>query len=250
VAWFKRRQVPEAPSSGVSSFHLWWGGLPDGRPVVEVAATLTIVEPPSVDRLYFWALQATFADASRTYGAAHTGLQWNPNFPRARAVNWGGYADPPSSHVFNGSIPALPGSPDDLNTRAYPWEPSRGYRFRIYRSPVGWRSEVTDVASGETTVIRDLYAGGDQLRSPVVWSEVFARCVDPPAAAHWSDLTVTVADGRIARAAFVTTSFPTGGDCPNTDSVADATGIMQRTNTPRTSQPGARIPLPNSRPGG
>ena len=251
MAWFKRRHlVPDAPASGVSSFHLWWGGLPEGRPFVEVAATLTIVEPPSVARLYFWALQATFADASRTYGAAHTGLQWNPNFPRARAVNWGGYADPPSSHVFNGSIPALPGSPDDLNTRAYPWEPFRAYRFRIHRAPTGWRSEVTDVASGETTVIRDLYAGGDQLRSPVVWSEVFARCVDPPAAARWSDLTVTVADGRVTRAPFVTTSFPSGGDCPNTNSLADASGVVQRTNTPRTSRPGAQIPVPNSQAGG
>ena len=75
---------------------------------------------------------------------------------------------------------ALPGSPDDLNTRAYPWEPFPRIGFASIESPVGWRSEVTDVASGETTVIRDLYAGGDCLRSPVVWSEVFARCARPP----------------------------------------------------------------------
>ena len=250
MTWFRRwRGVPDSPAKGVSSFHLWWGGLPDAPPIVEVAATLTIVEPPAVERLYFWALQATFADASRTYGAAHTGLQWNPHFPRARAVNWGGYADPPASHVFDGGVPALAGSPDDLNTRAFPWEPQRAYRFRIHRSTAGWRSEVTDVASGVATVIRDLYADGDRLRSPVVWSEVFARCVDPPAAARWSDLAVTLAGGAVARPAFVTTSFPGEGDCPNTDSVADGVGIVQRTNTPRTSHAGARIPVPDSQPG-
>ena len=218
--------------------------------IVEVAAELCVVEPPSVGRLYFWALQTGFSDGRHNYGAGHTGLQWNPNFPRSRAVNWGGYAEPPTNRVFNGSVPDLPGSPSDLNTRAYAWEPGRTYRFRVYRSQVGWRSEVTERESGATTVIRDLYADGDRLTSPVVWSEVFARCIDPPAAVRWSGLTAVLTDRRAVTPTFVSTSFPMGGDCPNTDSRLEGGAVVQRTNTSRSGHDGGRIALPGSAPPG
>jgi hypothetical protein len=214
--------------------------------IVEVAAELTIVELPQVNRLYFWALQVGFADGQRGYGAAHTGLQWNPHFDRSRAVNWGGYADPPVSRVFDGSVPDLPGAPSDLNTRAFAWEPGNTYRFRIHRSIAGWRSEVADLQSGAITIIRDLYAGGDRLVGPVVWSEIFARCIDPPVAVRWSGLTALFADGRTASPTYVTTSFPSGGDCPNTDSLMIDGALLQRTNTVRTGRDGGRIVLPDS----
>ncbi len=229
----------------MSSFHLWWGGLPAGV-IVEVAAELTVIEPPRAHRLYFWALQVGFSDGHRGFGAAHTGLQWNPNFDRSRAVNWGGYADPPLSRVFDGSVPDLAGSPSDLNTRAFVWEPGRTYRFRIHRSIAGWRSEVTDMNSGVITIIRDLYAEGDRLVGPVVWSEVFARCIDPAAAVRWSGLSVLFADGTTASPTFVTTSFPSGGDCPNTDSLLVDGALVQRTNTARSGRDGGRIVLPVS----
>ena len=241
-----RRAIPADPTHGVSSFHLWWGGLPNDTAIIEAAAEINVIEPPAVSRLYFWALQVSFSDGRYNYGAAHTGLQWNPNFPRSRAVNWGGYAEPPVSRVFDGSVPDLPGSPADLNTRAFPWEPNCTYRFRVYRSAAGWRSEVTDTGSGLTTVIRDLYAEGDRLVSPTIWSEVFARCVDPPAAVRWSGLEVVLADGRRVSPSFVSTSFPSGGDCPNTDSLLENGALVQRTNTLRTGRDGGRIVLPDS----
>jgi len=45
------------------SFHLSWDLAPPAR---EVAVTLEVLEPPSVDRLYFWAVQASFLDGAGT----------------------------------------------------------------------------------------------------------------------------------------------------------------------------------------
>ncbi|MCX6523597.1 MAG: hypothetical protein NTX58_02345, partial [Actinobacteria bacterium] len=67
-------------SNRASSFHLSWQ-LPseEDSPITAVAVTLEILEPPSVERLYFWALQADFADENgRHGGGAHLGLQWHP----------------------------------------------------------------------------------------------------------------------------------------------------------------------------
>src|ERR1700710_3128770 len=84
---------PVEPGNGVSSFHLWWQGLEGGAPLVEVAATLEVLRAPTANRLYFWALQASFLSSTGSHGAAHIGLQWNPRHPGSTAVNWGGYAD-------------------------------------------------------------------------------------------------------------------------------------------------------------
>ena len=74
-----------------SGFHLWWHGVPSDEPVISCSVVLEVLVPPPVPTLYFWALQASFLDGSgRSYGAAHTGLQWNPRHPGGQAVNWGG----------------------------------------------------------------------------------------------------------------------------------------------------------------
>ena len=134
----RTRGLPPSPN-GASSFHLWWRLPPPGEALTEVAATLEVVVAPTVPRLYFWALQASFADG----GAAHTGLQWQPT---RRAVNWGGYG--PDGRILSGSASALASSVEDPNTRDCPWEPGRGYDFRIFRAPSGWLSEVTDLRTG------------------------------------------------------------------------------------------------------
>ena len=75
--WFSRATAAPGtgePGKGVSSFHLWWQDAPP-EPVVAVEVTLEVVEAPVVDRLYFWALQATFNDATTDHGGAHLGLQ-------------------------------------------------------------------------------------------------------------------------------------------------------------------------------
>ena len=226
--------LPPSPN-GASSFHLWWR-LPTDEALAEVAAVLEVLVPPSVPRLYFWALQASFADG----GAAHTGLQWQPT---RRAVNWGGYG--PDGRVLAGSASPLPSAVDDPNTRDFPWEPGRGYRFRIRRVPSGWRSEVTDAATGETTVVRDLYAGGAVLTNPVVWSEVFAACDDPAVAVRWSGLEARTAGGaHVAPEAVAVTYQPyEEGGCDNTTVGFDGVGVVQTTRVPRRVPTGGVILL-------
>jgi hypothetical protein len=83
---------PPTSSNGASSFHLFWDVAP--KPLIEVAATIEVIEPPTVDKLYFWALQANFQDGRDGHarrGGAHFGLQYHPAHPGGGAVNWGGY---------------------------------------------------------------------------------------------------------------------------------------------------------------
>lgn len=211
---------------------------------MEALATLEVLEAPVAPRLYFWALQASFVSAAgRRFGTAHTGLQWNPRHPGSRAVNWGGYAQASDvTSVLDGSVSALPGIPGDANTRNFDWQPGVGYRFRIHRVDTGWRSEVTDTGTGRTTVIRDLYAGGDRVADLVVWSELFCACTDPQVVVRWSDLHAVAADGTVVRPRQVGTTFPAGG-CPNVDSVGTPEGIVQVTGTVRRGRDGGVVPI-------
>ncbi len=53
--------------------------------------------------------------------------------------------------------------------------------------PGSWRGSLFDPRAGRAVVVRELHAGGTHLTSLMMWSEVFARCDDPPAAVRWSD---------------------------------------------------------------
>lgn len=210
-----------------------------------MSATFEVLVAAVADRLYFWALQAGFLDGRRSFGAAHTGLQWNQRHPGNTAVNWGGYADTGNVHtVLDGSVSPLPSRPNDPNTRDYPWRPGVPYRFRIFRAPVGWRCEITDVSSGAVSLIRDLYAGGDRLGGFVVWAEIFAACDDPPTSVRWSDFGVVDAGGAVRRPAAVRLTFPSGGDCPNTDVAPDSRGFVLMTNVTRTHREGDVLQVP------
>lgn len=250
--WSSRRLRGDPGSAnGASSFHLTWL-LARAEPLVEVTAVLEVVVPPSVDRLYFWALQVSFLDGAESRGAAHVGLQWNRNHPRGRAVNWGGYAA--GGGLLAGSASALPSRPDDPNTRDYPWEPGRPYRLRVAPapgSPGSWLGEVTDLVSGRASVVRELHAGGDRLGSPVVWSEVFARCDHPSSAVRWSGLEATTAAGHTVTPRGLSVSYEAeaAGGCANTTVAADDRGVLQVTNTDRTVAQGAVVDWPG-RPSG
>ncbi len=237
-SWFTSRSRHAAPSTGPTSAHLWFEGIPSG-PWRSVSATLEVVTEPSAAALYFWALQASFTDASgASFGAAHTGLQWNPRHPGGRAVNWGGYASTADvGSVLEGTRSALPGIPGDENTRNFAWRPGTGYRFTISRVEHGWRSTVVDTSTGERIVIRELLVGGDRLNGFVVWMEIFAPCDAPTTVVRWSELEVAD-DARDTRhrVRSLRTSFPdVRGACTNNDSRAENSGWLQLTNDRRTS---------------
>ena len=259
TSWFHRvrgafsneaRVFGDPPSgNGASSFHLWWD-LPYGERLTAVSAVIEVLEPPNVDRLYFWALQASFVKPDG--GGAHLGLQHNRKFPGRTAANWGGYAPSPPGGLLKGSPSALSSTPNDENTRDFSWNPIRPYRLTIGRSPepgpdgfVAWRGTIEDVTSGEVTVVRDLYSRGEYLRGPVVWTESFARCEHASTAVRWSELTVTGEDhGEMAvTAVSVNYQSHSAGGCANTNAAVDGNGWIQRTTTDRTTAPGATLLL-------
>jgi hypothetical protein len=248
-------------ANGASSFHLIWE-MPAGSGLqsrlVEVSAVLEVVATPRDSSLYFWALQVDFLHGGLVCGGGHTGLQWNKRYPERTAVNWGGYSSMESSRgVLSGTESALAGFPDDPNTLEYPWRPGRPYRLRVFRSPEtpgAWRSEVTDVASGVSTTIRDLLpplgceASDSFLTRPIVWSEVFADCDAPSVTVRWSDLRAVDEAGAVLGPEAVRVNYQSAGDggCSNTTVVMDqAGGVLQVTNAPRVIGQGVRLALPS-----
>ncbi|MGE0877682.1 MAG: hypothetical protein AB7L13_01055 [Acidimicrobiia bacterium] len=248
--WTRRGHTRESgePTGGVSSFHLWWGDQP-AEPVTEVLVTCEVVQAPTASRLYFWAVQADFVDASgRSHGAAHGGFQWNPSFPpNYTALNWGGYSNASDvTSILTGTESPLPSTPNDPNTRDYPWIVGRPYRFRIHKGARGWAFDVVDTVTGLSTTVRELLVGGDRLRAVVVWSEVFCRCDHESAIARWSDFEYRTASGASVRPRTATTNFPafSAGDCTNTDIRTDGAGaVVMLTNAERTIAPGVTIEL-------
>ena len=252
-----RHGRPPRSGNGASSFHLAWE-LPAGPArsgLIEVSAVLEIVVPPEIPVLYFWALQVDFATDRGALGGGHTGLQWNPRYPVSAAVNWGGYASGErGGAVLSGTRSELPGFHDDDNTLSYHWLPARPYRLRVFRSPDlpgAWRSEVTDLVSGESSAVRDLFPGGPQgvesfLERPIVWSEVFADCSDPSVTARWSDLRAVDRGGNPVRPTAVLVNYQAweAGGCPNTTVSVDEQGrLLQITNTERRIRQGTRLVL-------
>jgi hypothetical protein len=236
--------------NGASSFHLWWD-VPSGFHFTKVAATIEVVDEPTVDRLMFWALQVSFVDP--VGGGAHLGLQHHPRFPASSAANWGGYAPPGEGGLLEGSESPLPSTPGDRNTRDFLWLPQTPYRLVIAQSPdaapagfFAWRGAIEDLHGGTVSVVRDLYSRGEYLRSPVVWTESFARCDHPSSAVRWSDLEATGEGGErySVTAASVNYQKRSAGGCDNTDVTVDGTGWIQRTNTPRTVRSGTHLRLP------
>jgi len=229
-------------SNRASSLHLRWDAPPGRWTAVE--AVLEVVDPPAVRALHFWALQVSFAGGGLDGGGAHLGLQWFEPHPGSTAVNWGGYR--PHGGELDGSGSALPSAPRNVNTRDYAWEPGRAYRLRVEHAGPGpggataWRGSVTDVARGEVTIVRDLWAAGDHLTSPMVWSEVFADCDAPPTTVRWSGLTLEDAGGArtAVERARVNYQRITDGGCATTTSVLgpEPGSFEQRTGTPRTTR--------------
>jgi hypothetical protein len=228
-------------ANAASSFHLRWRGLPAAAPLVEVAATLEVVEGPAVPELYFWALQAGFGRGARRTGAAHLGLQWYPAHPGSTAVNWGGY-DAATGAVLDGTAAALPSATGNPNTRDFAWTPGRPYRLSIGAgsAPGRWRGAVDGVT------VRELAGGGDHLAEPMVWAEVFARCDHPPATVRWSAFTARTAAGDVLTPDRVTVSYQARADggCDNTTVATDGPGaVLQITGTDRLVPPGTVLAL-------
>jgi hypothetical protein len=234
---------PPASSNHASSFHARWE-LHATR-LRAVSVVLEIVSGPTTPSLYFWALQASFGQGSARRGAGHIGLQHHPSYPGSGAVNWGGYHDRSTGGgVLDGSSSSLQSSLGNPNTFDYPWEVGRRYRLEINRSDPGrWLGSVTDLASGDRTVVRELYVDAEHLVSPMVWSEVFADCDAPPVVVRWSSPSAVGTDGQFVTPTAVSLSYQSerDGGCSNTSTTCEDGWLVQQTSTERVHGHGTRL---------
>lgn len=230
------RGLPPSPN-GASSFHISWD-VPDVR-LASVSVILEVLTPPGVDRLAFFAIQASFWSPARHEGGAHIGIQWNPRHPRNLAVNWGGYDR--GGAILAGTESSLPSTPLDPNTRDFAWVPGARYRLTIgprtpdVRNPSRWPARIEGLDTGEDVVVRYLLCDGDHLRSPMVWSELFTRCDDPPIEVRWSEPSALGLDGEpvlVDRGRVTYQAYDAGG-CTNTTAESDQLGIVQRSGCER-----------------
>ena len=233
----RRTKGRPTSSNRASSLHLrWvWGTAPP--PLVEVSAVLTVLDPTRSDHLRFWALQASFVEAGRSFGAGHVGLQRHAGHPGGCAANWGGYAA--AGGELAGSDSPLPSARGNPNTRDLLWDVGRPYRLTVRHTADGWAGLVDDVE------LRRLHAGGDRLADPIVWSEVFAPCEDSHAV-RWSGFQGRTPDGDVVRPTAVAVNYQqwSAGGCTNTDAAVDETGgVVQRTGAKRSTPQGAVLPL-------
>jgi hypothetical protein len=229
----KPERVAGRPPSanGASSFHLIWE-VPENLVLAEVAVTLLVPALPTVPRLYFWALQASFPSGA----GAHLGLQWGADTSRRmRHVNWGGYG--PDGTELSGSTSELPSSFGNANTRDYDWSEGRPYRLRISKDHEGWAGWVGD------TLVRHLDIPDESLVEPMVWSEVFADCDHPEVTVRWSNPMVTTKSGHQVpiRAAVAHYQSKNEGGCTNTSSTVVGDTFVQTTATARRSPSGTRL---------
>jgi hypothetical protein len=229
-------------ANGASSLHAWWE-CPG--PLREVAVTLEVLVPPAVPWLHFWALQVSFVDGGRRTGGGHLGLQAAPRHPGGTAVNWGGYAQ--GGGELEGTTSVLPSAVANPNTRDLPWVARRPYRLRVAAGtgPGQWLGEVTDLASGSVTSVRELRCPGGALTDPVVWSEVFAPCDAPGTAVRWSDPAAVTPAGEVVVPPAVRTTYQSvaDGGCSNTATFVDRGAVVQATATERRVPHGTRLLL-------
>ena len=223
--------------------HLYWEI--GNEPLKELSATVEILDEPQVNRIYFWALQASFYKDLTRKGGAHFGLQHNPRHNDNKAVNWGGYNN--SGKVLSGTVSDLPSTPNDVNTRDYTWHPNTRYRYRIYQSDIShlWRGEITNLTTGEKTIVRDLEIDATHMTQPMVWTECFADCNASSAAVAWSGFEATTLSGGIIKPSLAKANYQTHakGGCANTNSFSEVNGIIQKTNTTRTTKQGSMLRL-------
>jgi hypothetical protein len=230
---------PTSPN-GASSIHL----LYPATVAVELAATITVTSLATPPAIVFWALELDLIDSTgNSVALPHIGIQYHPQYPNSRAVNWGGY-NVNTGAELNGTASTLPSALNNPNTRNYDWQTNRGYRLRVWTpTPGTWRGEITDTVTTVTTVIRDLSApGATQLRGAVAFTEAFNTC-QTSVAARWTNLQFKLANSTFSTPTTAVANYQSyaDGGCTNTNNATSGGGIVQTTGVTRTTAQGATL---------
>ena len=87
---------------------------------------------------------------------------------------------------------------------------------------------------------------GDDLVSPIVWSEVFAACDEPSVTVRWSGLHAITHNGTVVEPDRLQVTYQSHADggCANTDVTVDEIGVRQTTAVERVTPHGTLLPWP------
>lgn len=216
-----------------------------------------------------WSCRISFrAVDDSVRGTAEFGLESGSGFTNESQTGcrWGG-TDTVLNTPFRGSVSALgygvsPASPN------FEWVVGRDYHVRVFKSPkqnwlaaelnsrgdqapgeIAWRFTITDLATGVTTIVRDilvpdcatLNAMSDGSMGAEDTNTARAPTATMPWDMRWSEPRV---NNRLVPT--VTTTYSTGGDSlTNTDShINDKIGFRQQSLTKRTNAAGVSLTHP------
>lgn len=231
--------------NGASSFHLYWK-CPNVA-YLQVNATITVTNPPTVPKLYFWALQVNFESDNRKQGGAHFGLQHHSQYQNNGAINWGGYFD--LGGELEGTTSNLKSDLNNVNTRNYQWQSNIAYEYKIQKTSDGnWLGSITNLETGEQTHVRELFCDAEYITNPMVWTECFANHDDPSTTVAWSNLKAISTDGKEHKITSAEINYQkiSDGGSANTNSYIHQSSFIQQTNTQRTNLSQTSISIPEN----
>ena len=248
-----------------SSFRLDW--MP---PITRWDESSVVLRP--IVRPYggvLWTCRITFrAVDDSVRGTAEFGLESGSGFSNQSRTGckWGG-EDTVAASPFRGSLSTL-GYGVSPNRPNYQWQTAREYYLRVFKSPkqnylaeeldsgsnqaageIAWRFTITDLTTGEVTVVRDLLvpncAVAGAMSDGSIGAEdsntAHAPVADVPWDIRWSEPR---ANQRLV--ASLTTNYSSGGDSlDNTNSRAnDRVGFRQQSRTKRINASGVSLTHP------
>lgn len=161
--------------------------------------TTKVVTEPVHDMYFYYGMQANVGSLTNgTEAMIHVGFQYHPEHPHGGALNAGGYLASDNS-ILPGSVSPLPDiDPADPTTVDYDWILGREYRFKFYNAGPGpipntyiWRTEVTDLVTNVSTIVRDNYAPGEFIRAAAFWNEGWEPSIGPEVKAEWKDIVLS-----------------------------------------------------------
>ena len=150
------------------SLHCGSFGFSLGSALVEVSAVSEVLQPPTVRRLYFWALQVTFSPRnarcarSPSPGCSGTALSGSDRGELGWVCACRHWRAAQGVGILASECLAM--VPTPATSR---WEPGRRYHLRCVAVPSpdtpanvhSWRT-ITDLESGRDTRVRDLHTEG------------------------------------------------------------------------------------------
>jgi len=233
-----------------------WTGIPGNTVITACEIDITFLEE-APQTILFAALQMSFYNsAGVAYGGNHIGIMWRDNFDeggsQGRAVNFGGYVDPPgvaagvpyvdvgeynldSGTNLNTNIFRPANNPNGDRTCQYNFKVGQPVRLRVEHMGSGtWRAFVDGVAYRDT-----FFPGTTKMGAHVFWTEYGTV----PCGVKFSRFSLVSEGGTVYQIGGVQVNHGSGAGEKRV--FLDASGLIMDTNrTPSVIANGAVVTMP------